>query len=132
MQDRGGTHVRPPVADAASIGWLGYLVRHNPSSSLTLLATSRPLEGRTDLVKLLQALPLVTSGAADALRLTDAELAIAWILRRREVTAAIVGARRPGQIEETVHAGDWSLNNEEIDEIESLLADREEKLAGSS
>ena len=63
---------------------------------------------------------------------TCAELAIAWILRRQEVTAAIVGARRPGQIEETIHAGDWNLSDEDIDEIESLLAEREKKLARSS
>ena len=43
-------------ADAATIAWLGYLIRHNPSQSLNVLATSRPLEGHTDLIKLLQAL----------------------------------------------------------------------------
>ncbi len=32
---------------------------------------------------------------------TLAQLAIAWVLRRPEVTAAIVGTRRPSQIEET-------------------------------
>lgn len=43
-------------ADAATIAWLGYLVRRISSSSLHLLATSRPLDGQTDLIKLLQAL----------------------------------------------------------------------------
>jgi predicted ATPase len=43
-------------ADAATIAWLGYLIRHISSPSLNLLATSRPLEGQTDLIKLLQAL----------------------------------------------------------------------------
>ena len=43
-------------ADAATIAWLGYLVRHTSSRSFYLLATSRPLEGQTNLVKLLQAL----------------------------------------------------------------------------
>jgi DNA-binding SARP family transcriptional activator/predicted ATPase len=43
-------------ADAATIAWLGYLTRHISSLSLNLLATSRPLEGQTDLIKLLQAL----------------------------------------------------------------------------
>ena len=43
-------------ADAATVAWLGYLVRHISSPSLNLLATSRPLEGQTDLIKLLQAL----------------------------------------------------------------------------
>jgi aryl-alcohol dehydrogenase-like predicted oxidoreductase len=53
---------------------------------------------------------------------TVAELAIAWVLRRLEVAAAIVGARRPSQIEETASAGDWTLSPEEIAEVEDLLA----------
>ncbi len=48
-----------------------------------------------------------------------AQLAIAWVLRRPEVTAAIVGARRPSQIEETVGAADWVLEQEDIREIDS-------------
>ncbi len=59
---------------------------------------------------------------------TLAQLAIAWVLRREEVTAAIVGARRPSQIVETAAAGDWILSQEDIDEIEKLLAERERKL----
>jgi aryl-alcohol dehydrogenase-like predicted oxidoreductase len=56
---------------------------------------------------------------------TLAQLAIAWVLRRPEVTAAIVGARRPSQIEETAAAGDWVLSAEDIAEIDALLAKRE-------
>ena len=56
---------------------------------------------------------------------TVAQLAIAWVLRRREVTAAIVGARRPSQIEETVVAGDWTLSKEQIAAIEALLEKRQ-------
>jgi aryl-alcohol dehydrogenase-like predicted oxidoreductase len=48
------------------------------------------------------------------------------------VTAAIVGARRPSQITETVGAADWNLNKKDVDEIEKLLAQREKKLASSS
>ena len=59
---------------------------------------------------------------------TLAQLAIAWVLRRPEVTAAIVGARHPSQIEETAAAGDWSLSTEDLDEIEALLAKREQRL----
>jgi predicted ATPase/DNA-binding SARP family transcriptional activator len=43
-------------ADAATIGWLGYLIRHLSSNSFVLLATSRTNEGRTDLLKLIHAL----------------------------------------------------------------------------
>jgi aryl-alcohol dehydrogenase-like predicted oxidoreductase len=70
---------------------------------------------------------------------TVAQLAIAWVLRRllrpfdgaqgglrsgqAEVTAAIVGARRPSQIEETALAGDWVLSAEDMAEIKTLLAE---------
>jgi len=56
---------------------------------------------------------------------TVAQLAIAWVLRRPGVTAAIVGARRPSQIEETVVAGDWVLSKEDIAAIDMLLEKRE-------
>lgn len=52
---------------------------------------------------------------------TAAQLAIAWVLRRPEVTAAIVGARTPQQIEETAPAGDWALSPEELTAVEELL-----------
>ena len=52
---------------------------------------------------------------------TVAQLAIAWVLRRPEVTAAIVGARRPYQIEETALAAEWALSPEDIADIEALL-----------
>jgi aryl-alcohol dehydrogenase-like predicted oxidoreductase len=68
---------------------------------------------------------------------TVAQLAIAWVLRRplrprsgqAEVTAAIVGARRPSQIEETAPAGDWALSEEDVAEIDALLVEREQALA---
>lgn len=56
------------------------------------------------------------------------QLAVAWVLRRPELTAAIVGARRPEQIEETVQAGDWTLSEADIEEIDTLLAEREQAL----
>jgi len=59
---------------------------------------------------------------------TLAQLAISWVLCRSEVTAAIVGARRPEQIAETVQAADRTLSPEETQEIEKLLAERQEKL----
>jgi aryl-alcohol dehydrogenase-like predicted oxidoreductase len=54
---------------------------------------------------------------------TVAQLAIAWVLRRPELTAAIVGARCPSQIEETIQAGDWQLSAEDVAEIDQLLAE---------
>ncbi len=59
---------------------------------------------------------------------TVAQLAIAWVLRRQEVTAAIVGARKPSQIAETAPAADWNLTKNDVAEIEKLLIERETKL----
>jgi aryl-alcohol dehydrogenase-like predicted oxidoreductase len=59
---------------------------------------------------------------------TCAELAISWVLRRPEVTAAIVGARRPSQIIETAPAADWNLSKKDIKQIEQLLAKRDAKV----
>ncbi|MBA7616129.1 Aldo-keto reductase YhdN [subsurface metagenome] len=59
---------------------------------------------------------------------TLAQLAISWVLRRSEITAAIVGARRPEQIAETSAASDFQLSAEDIEEIERLLTERQKKL----
>ena len=57
-----------------------------------------------------------------------AQLTIAWTLRRTEVTAAIVGARNPGQIEGTAAAADWELSAEIVAQIDKLLAQRSEAI----
>jgi len=59
---------------------------------------------------------------------TVAQLALTWVLRRPEVTAAIVGARRPAQIEETVVAGDWEISKKDVAAIEALLEKRQKAL----
>ncbi|UCH62565.1 MAG: aldo/keto reductase [Fidelibacterota bacterium] len=61
---------------------------------------------------------------------TLSQLALAWVLRRPEVTSAITGARKPKQIEETALAGDWELDDWTISQIEALLEKRDEELAG--
>lgn len=66
---------------------------------------------------------------ADAAGRTVPQLAIAWTLRRPEVTAAIVGARRPDQIEETAQAAEWELTEAQIEAVGALLAEREQALA---
>lgn len=61
--------------------------------------------------------------------MTVAELALAWVLRRQEVTAAIVGARGPEQIEETAGAAAKTLSPGILQAVEELLAKREKSLA---
>jgi aryl-alcohol dehydrogenase-like predicted oxidoreductase len=65
---------------------------------------------------------------ADQSGKTCAQLAVAWVLRRSEVTSAIVGARKPGQISETAPAADWVLTGDEIEQIEQLLAQRQQRI----
>lgn len=48
------------------------------------------------------------------------EVAIAWTLRRPEVTGAIVGARRPEQLDSVIGAGVFRLTPEEIAEIDAV------------
>ena len=61
--------------------------------------------------------------------MTVAQLAISWVLKADGVTAAIVGARKKGQIAETVKAADIKLPNDSIEKIEELLARRSAKIA---
>ena len=69
-------------------------------------------------------------GVVERKGVTLSQLSLAWVLRRPEMTAAIVGARRPEQIEETVQAGDIRVSSAEIDEIEAVLKERDRRLAG--
>lgn len=55
-------------------------------------------------------------------RVTVAQLALAWLLRDEVVTAAICGAKRPAQIEETAAAADMLLSGPDLAEIERILA----------
>lgn len=53
------------------------------------------------------------------------ELSIAWVLRRPELTSAIVGSRKPHQIAETVIAGDRVLDSSSIAAIDAAIQDRD-------
>jgi aryl-alcohol dehydrogenase-like predicted oxidoreductase len=50
------------------------------------------------------------------------ELAMSWLASRPAVASIIAGATRPDQLEQNVRALEWSLSNEEIDEIDRLTA----------
>ena len=72
-------------------------------------------------LKLAEGLRRIAEGEGKTL----AELAIAWVLRRPEVTAAIVGARSAAQVDEFAAAGDWPFPTELESRIEGLLAQAE-------
>ena len=46
------------------------------------------------------------------------------MLRQPRVTAAIVGARKPGQIKETVFGGKFAIKPEDVARIDALLQAR--------
>jgi len=64
---------------------------------------------------------------AEAKGITLAQLAIAWVLRRREVTAAIAGARNAQQINDNAGASEIELGADELDKIEGFLSEWSEK-----
>jgi L-glyceraldehyde 3-phosphate reductase len=53
--------------------------------------------------------------------LTLAQLAVAWVLRRPEITSALIGATRPEQVEENVKAVGVKLSAEDLAEIDAIL-----------
>ena len=56
------------------------------------------------------------------------QLAVSWTLCQREITSAIVGARKKGQITETVQAAEWVLGESELNAISSAIDEFREKI----
>jgi aryl-alcohol dehydrogenase-like predicted oxidoreductase len=83
--------------------------------------TEPELNARLNLIERLRSI-------ADRNDKTLAQLAVAWILRRQEVTGAIVGAQGPDQIEGTEQTAEWQLSEENLTALESLLQKREQVL----
>jgi voltage-dependent potassium channel beta subunit len=54
---------------------------------------------------------------------TLSQLALAWILRKQNVSSAIIGATSVQQIEENVKAGDITLTDDVIAHIDEILGD---------
>jgi aryl-alcohol dehydrogenase-like predicted oxidoreductase len=62
-------------------------------------------------------------GLAEQQGITVAQLAIAWVLANPAVDVAIVGARHPQQIAQTVPAADIHLSRETLQAIEQIMQD---------
>jgi aryl-alcohol dehydrogenase-like predicted oxidoreductase len=58
---------------------------------------------------------------ADRAEVTPAQLAIAWCLRRPEVSSAIAGATKPRHVEENVAAADLELDRGVFDQVDGAL-----------
>jgi aryl-alcohol dehydrogenase-like predicted oxidoreductase len=59
---------------------------------------------------------------ADGLGITMAQLALAWVLRRPEVAAAIIGASRPEQVEENAAASGIELDDATLSAIDETVS----------
>ena len=60
---------------------------------------------------------------ADDHEMTTAQLAIAWVLRRKEISSVITGATRLEQLDENVAAGEYvdRLTDDVFEEIERIV-----------
>jgi voltage-dependent potassium channel beta subunit len=58
---------------------------------------------------------------ASSLDITTGQLALAWVLRRPEISAALVGATKPEHVIENVGASDVKLAKDDLEEIEGIL-----------
>jgi aryl-alcohol dehydrogenase-like predicted oxidoreductase len=61
-------------------------------------------------------------GIAKANNCTMSQLALAWALRRSEVTTCIVGASRPAQLEENAKASGIKLTDAVVAKVDEILA----------
>jgi aryl-alcohol dehydrogenase-like predicted oxidoreductase len=60
---------------------------------------------------------------ADDAGLSLAQLAVAWVLRNPNVSAAIIGATRPEQVSENVNAAGVRLDPDQLSQIDKVLDD---------
>ncbi len=91
----------PPDSRAASEAMGGFLQRRLDDRVLEGVQRLRPI--------------------AAALGLTLPQLALAWVLRRSEVTSAIIGASRPEQVAENARASGVKLDAEVLARIDAAL-----------
>ena len=63
---------------------------------------------------------------ASSLSIKMSQLALAWILRREEISAAIFGASRPEYITENIRASEIVLSRDILEQIEEILDNKPE------
>ena len=68
-----------------------------------------------------RALVAQLAAVAEGLKATVAQVAIAWVLRQPAISGAIVGARRPAQVDGLLGAAGYRLSEDELAEIAPFL-----------
>lgn len=58
---------------------------------------------------------------ASAKGMTVAQLALAWVVSDPAVSVALVGTRRPSEMEENAKAADWLMSEEERESIRAVI-----------
>ncbi len=124
-----------PLCEANGIGQIvwsplsqGVLTgKYKPGAALPAnsRASSDVMSGFMDRVleqPVLEAVSRLQTVAADA-GLSMAQLALAWVLRQKNVACAIVGASRPEQLDDNVGASGIRLSDDTLRAIEVALAD---------
>ena len=87
----------------------------------SLTAFGQPLfQGETFLENLRKVDALKEMAAAKGKSV--AQMALAWVISEPVVSVALVGARRPEEIEHNVVAADWTMTESERDEIRAVVA----------
>ena len=66
------------------------------------------------------------SKVAENLDISLPQLALAWILRRKEISSAIIGATNPEHVIENAKASEIGLSDDTIEKIESILDNKPE------
>lgn len=128
--DRGDEEAVLPFCAAEGIGYLAHSAlakgllggRYTPATRFAdddERSTFRRFQGEEFAahLALMDELKRVAAGKG----ITLVQLALAWILRRPEVTCVLVGARSPAQVAEQVAAARVTLTGEEVARIHSLL-----------
>ena len=79
---------------------------------------SKLLEDRATIEKVQRLAPI-----AAGLRITMAQLSLAWVLREENVASAIVGASRPEQVEQNAGGSGIELDEATLQAIDDAVAD---------
>ena len=57
--------------------------------------------------------------------MTIAQLALAWVVSNPSISVALVGTRRPAEMEENVEAVDWVMSDQERDALRAVIMSRD-------
>lgn len=114
-----GQVVWSPLAQGVLTGKYLPNERPPPGSRLANARTRRKMKGFTDESALAAVQGL--RPLAERLSLTMSQLALAWVLREKSVSAAIIGANNPDQIEENVGAVGVKLDDSTLEAVDTVL-----------